>query len=87
MIVAKSGVKSLNAPEYDALLEVLRAAREAAGLSPYAVAQRLGEDPAYVYKVEARERRLDVVEFARLSRALGIEPRELFGRWLDRAGA
>ncbi len=73
--MAKSAVKSLNAPEYDALLEVVRAAREGAGLSPYAVAQRLGEDPAYVYKVEARERRLDVV------------PRDLFDRWLSKLGS
>jgi hypothetical protein len=32
----------------------------------------------YISKVERRERRLDVVEFADWARALGVEPDDMF---------
>ena len=36
----------------------------------------------FVYKVEEKQRRIDVVEFAEYAEALGQPPEELFGAWL-----
>jgi hypothetical protein len=34
-------------------------------------------------KVESGERRLDVIEFIYVARALGVDPKELFAKILD----
>lgn len=57
---------------YLVLLESLRAARKAAGLSQSEVASRLGKDQTFVSKIELGERHLDVIEFFDLCRALGV---------------
>ena len=48
--------------------------REDAGLSQRALAERLGEHHSWVAKVEIGERRLDVVEFVRICKALKRDP-------------
>ena len=80
--MAKRQVKSINKREYDALLELLRRTREEAGLTLYALSVAMNEDPAFAYKVEQKERRLDVVEFVEVCRALQQDPVELFKKWL-----
>jgi transcriptional regulator with XRE-family HTH domain len=82
--VAQKTVKSLNTREYDLLIEVLGEHRLRAKMSAYALAKELGEDPSYIYKVEGKDRRLDVVEFASLARAMNCDPRELFSEWYER---
>jgi len=42
------------------------------------VASRLGVPPSWIAKVETRERRVDVVEFVRLARAVKADPARLF---------
>lgn len=81
--MAQKPVRSVNSAAYDVLLDVLRAAREENGVTQLALSRSIGEGPMFVRKVEHRERRLDVVEFVAMGRALGIEPRELFDRWLS----
>lgn len=56
---------------------VLRSAREGAGLSQYALAERLAVDQSYVSKYESCRRRLDVIEFLRVVAAIGLEPAQL----------
>ena len=80
--MAQKPVRSVNSAAYDELLDVLRAAREERGVTPFALSKSMGEGPMFVHKVEHRERRLDVVEFVAMGRALGLDPRELFDRWL-----
>ena len=69
MEVSRNPVKSLNKAEYDLLLDLLRAAREGAGLSQHALSKELDEDPMYVHKVENKDRRLDLLEFVEFCRA------------------
>jgi transcriptional regulator with XRE-family HTH domain len=71
---------SLRSPEYQALREILVAARRAAGLTQQQVAERLGRPQSFVAKYEGGERRLDVIEFLSVSRALGKSPVELLKR-------
>lgn len=59
---------------------VLRSAREGAGLSQYALADRLDVDQSYVSKYESCRRRLDVIEFLRVVAAIGLEPAQLLAQ-------
>lgn len=59
---------------------VLRSARESAGLSQYALAERLAVDQSYVSKYESCRRRLDVIEFLRVVAAIGVEPAQLLAQ-------
>ena len=58
---------------------MLKAERLTAGLTQQQVADRLGRPQSFVAKVEGCERRLDVVEFVNLCRALGVDPAAFFG--------
>jgi transcriptional regulator with XRE-family HTH domain len=58
-------------------------ARKAAGLTQQALAARLKKPQSFVAKYEGGERRLDVVEFIAISRALGADPLKLMTRLLD----
>lgn len=66
--------KTLRSDAHATLVTLLRQAREDAGLTQAIVAERLGKPQSYVAKTESGERRLDVVEFVTLVRALGAEP-------------
>jgi transcriptional regulator with XRE-family HTH domain len=63
--------KSVFTPEYRALLSLLREAREAAGISQTALAERLGQSQSFVSKVEIGERRLDLIQVRTICRTLG----------------
>lgn len=65
---------------YEVLCEVLVNARNEAGLTQRQLAQRLGRAHTLIAKVELGERRLDVIEFIDLARALRVDPIELFAR-------
>ncbi len=58
---------------YRALLKKLVEARDAAGLTQRDLAAKLGKQPSWIAKIEGRERRLDVIEYIAICRALGID--------------
>jgi len=66
--------KSIHSREYGALISWLKAARKRRGLSQRGLAKKLGVTPSFVAKTELKERRLDVVEFVRICKALGVDP-------------
>jgi transcriptional regulator with XRE-family HTH domain len=47
------------------------------------LAERLKKPPSFIAKIEIGERRLDVAEFAAIAKALKIDPRTLFDRFLN----
>jgi transcriptional regulator with XRE-family HTH domain len=69
--------KSLHSPTYEKLTELLVQARRKSGLTQQEVADALKTHQSYVAKVEGGERRIDVVEFMELARALGVVPSNL----------
>ena len=69
--------KTIHSSEHQKLRELLIAARRKAGLTQHEVAERLGRPQSFVAKVEGGERRLDVIEFVDLVRALGADPVKL----------
>lgn len=60
------------------IVEVLRHVREQAGLTQDELAARIQRDQSHVSLIEGSQRRLDLVEFMRISRALGRDPVDLF---------
>jgi transcriptional regulator with XRE-family HTH domain len=57
-------------------------ARKAAGLTQQALAHRLKKPQSFVAKYEGGERRLDVVEFIAIARALSADPLKLMAGFL-----
>jgi transcriptional regulator with XRE-family HTH domain len=66
--------KGFHDPRYRALIKCLIAERKKAGLSQLAVAKLLERHQQFVSRYELGERRLDVVEFADVARALNLDP-------------
>lgn len=64
--------KSVYARAYKELCAQLVAARHAAGLTQQQLANKLGKTQSFVAKFEGGERRLDVVEFLEIARALKV---------------
>lgn len=61
-------------PPYNNFLRRLADARKKHGLTQADLARQLGEVQSYVAKVETAQRRLDVEEFVRWTRAIGLDP-------------
>jgi transcriptional regulator with XRE-family HTH domain len=71
--------KSLKSVEYARLVEMLVAVRHAAGVRQQKLAAELGKPQSFVAKYEGGERRIDLVEFIAIVRALDADPVKLFG--------
>lgn len=74
--------KTLRSREHRALCAVLVATRREAGLTQAQLAERLGKPASFIAKIEIGERRVDVVEFAAIAKALKLDPRKIFDRFL-----
>lgn len=70
-------VKTLGTNQHKALVAALIAAREAAGMTQTQLADALGEYQSFVARLESGERRIDVIEFIRLSRVMGFNAGEI----------
>jgi len=66
--------KSVHSSEQLVLRELLIAARDRAGLTQQKLARRLGKPQSFVAKYEGGERRLDLIEFIVIARAIGADP-------------
>jgi transcriptional regulator with XRE-family HTH domain len=74
--------KSLKSPAYGRLIQLLVAARHNAGMSQQTVAKLLNQHQSFVAKYEGGERRLDVIEFMAIARALDADPISLLRTFL-----
>jgi transcriptional regulator with XRE-family HTH domain len=66
--------KSVHSPGQAALCELMIKARKAAGLTQQDLAHRLKKHQSFIAKYEGGERRIDVLEFLTISRAIGTDP-------------
>lgn len=62
---------------YQALLGMLVESRKALKMRQIELATRLGKPQSYVSKFERGERRIDLVEFLSICRALGVDHSEI----------
>ncbi len=67
---------ALPAPKdrYEKLRMMLVEAREAAGLTQVELAGRLNRPQSFVSKIERGVRKVDVIEFVEIARAIGFDP-------------
>jgi transcriptional regulator with XRE-family HTH domain len=72
--------KGIQDERYRHLIEKLIDARRARGLSQVEVAELLGTHQQFVSRYEIGERRLDVIEFCDIARALALDPVKLVER-------
>ena len=81
---------TLRSPRQIVLRTELRALRERHRLTQEEVARRLGKPQSFVSKYEGGERRLSMIEFIDVVRAIGEEPAAVLRKFIpaiDRAGA
>ena len=74
----------VTSPAYEAAIRTIVETRRAQGLSQRELAARIGKPRSFISKIESRERRLDIVEFVALARALAVEPQVLLADVIER---
>ena len=70
--------KSVFSGAHRYLVEALATARKRSGLTQRELAARVGKDQSYISLIENSQRRVDVLEFCALARAMGEDPTSLF---------
>lgn len=69
--------KTVHSSDQAAFCALMVAARKQAGLTQHELARRLKRPQSFVAKYEGGERRIDVVEFVAIVRAIGADPLKL----------
>lgn len=64
---------SVYSTEYQLVIKTLRDSRIEKGITQAKLAEALGRPQSFIAKVENGERKLDVVEFAVITRLLGVD--------------
>lgn len=70
--------KTIFTGENKIVVDTLREARLAAGLTQAELAEKLGKDQSHISLIEGSQRRLDIVEFRAVAKAIGRDPVQLF---------
>ena len=70
--------KSVFTDAYASFLKVLIAARLGAGVTQVELGERLGKTQTFISTYERGVRRLDVIEFYAVAKAIGVAPERLF---------
>ncbi len=73
-------MKHLRSAKHRALISVLKAARHATGLTQRQLAATLGRSNSFVWKIEAGERQVNVLELIEIARALGVKASTLMAQ-------
>lgn len=68
---------------YKELRKIFKEARNAQRLRQKDVAQVIGRPQTYISAVETGVRRVDIIEFLRLTNALGLDPLDVLGRIIE----
>jgi transcriptional regulator with XRE-family HTH domain len=75
--------KTLRGPGHQRVIAILVGAREAAGMTQRQLAAELNRPHSFVGRIEAGERRIDIIEFIEIARILGADPKRLFDQLLN----
>jgi ribosome-binding protein aMBF1 (putative translation factor) len=84
--VSELAVLWVEAEHYKIVGACLAAARRRANVTQQELAARLGKPQSFVSEYERGQRRVDVVELLVISRALGLDPLDLFAEIARSAG-
>jgi len=72
--------KSIHTKKYQHFCELLIEARESKGLTQKQVAIKLDRPQSFVSKYENGERRIDVLEFLEICKAIGVSANGIIGK-------
>jgi transcriptional regulator with XRE-family HTH domain len=75
--------KTLRSGGHRALIDLLVSTRNQAGLTQRDLAARLKRPHSFIGRIEAGERRVDVVEFIEIARVLEVDPTHLFAKLVE----
>ena len=76
--------KSIFGGAHQDLVKVLIEARKSSGLRQAELGEKVGKDQTFISLIENSQRRVDVLEFVALCRAMKIDPAKLFAILLER---
>lgn len=76
--------KTIFGGDHRHLVAVLTEARQVSGLTQAELAKRVGKDQTFISIIERGQRRVDVLEFVALARAMEADPGQLFERVTSR---
>ncbi len=79
--------KTIFGGDHRHLVEVLVQARQKAGLTQAQLADRVQKDQTFISIIERGQRRVDVLEFVALAKAMEADPARLFAEVLKRLPA
>jgi transcriptional regulator with XRE-family HTH domain len=65
------------------LVDIMIAARKRSGLTQAELATKVGRDQTFISLIERSQRRIDVLEFIALARAMGEDPQRLFSELIS----
>ena len=71
---ARKITKSVHSSDQAAFCALMIKARRSAGLTQIDLAKRLKKPQSFIAKYEGGERRIDVIEFLAVTRAIGADP-------------
>ena len=74
--------RHLRSARHRALIAAIVEARDATGLSQREFAKKLNRTNNFVWRIEAGERKVDVLEFIEIAKAAGLDLLELLRRVL-----
>lgn len=72
--------KSIYTDEYALVLQLLKAARKASGITQVELAERLGQTQSFVSKIERGDRRLDIIQLRTILLEFGVSLAEFVQR-------
>lgn len=70
--------KSVFTDAHKIVIEILVGARKSSGLRQVELAARIGKDQSHISNIERGQRRVDVLEFYVLAKAMGCDPSKLY---------
>ncbi|MGC1305009.1 MAG: helix-turn-helix transcriptional regulator [Caulobacteraceae bacterium] len=76
--------KSVFGGAHQDLVRVLTEARKSSGLLQAQLGEKVGKDQTFISLIENSQRRVDVLEFIALCRAMKIDPAKIFAILLER---
>jgi predicted transcriptional regulator len=77
-----SRLKHLRSAKHRALIVSIVQVRKTAGLTQRQLAARPKRSNSFVWKIEAAERRVELLEFIEIARCLDQDPSQMFSRLL-----
>jgi transcriptional regulator with XRE-family HTH domain len=79
--------RHLRSARHRALIAAIVEARRATGLSQREFAAKLKRSNNFVWRIEAGERQVNVLDFIEIARAAGLEPAKLMERVTNDSGS